>query len=341
MEVWTILVMLVLVLAIGLFVVLTFITESSNSKRQQNNILYPFSGQLAPSPSTWTVNSNNIPPGAVGSEPGDGLSLVGSAGGVGDTVPQIQCPVGTKINIVGAFLDIVDPYGECSNTANSTLLATCGEGSDGSSAATCTQDSDCSDTMKCHKGKCVPKTSCGNTCPSDRGTSCSSSSDCGLGLACSNGICQVDPGVNGSCVTDSCASQPTCANVSPPGLNEGLSETCSPSGANDQYQCRPRDASAYLASYCNGKQSCLVGGSDVWLPNTQGGMFGPLPCHVSVPATNQSPTATNTSIYSTLPITMGWNGGAPPNGNPQDPTGPTFNQGYYVHGIYTCIPNDE
>lgn len=348
MAVWTIVIMVILAVAIGIFIFLTAVTESINRKKKSATILYPFSGQLsAPNP-PWTVAPNKNNPG-IGQNPEDGLYLVGMVGGTSNNVPQIQCPAGSKINIVGAFVDVFDPYSECSNTPDNTLKLTCGDSSDITNAAYCSQDSDCGAGMECVATRCVPKActtnaSCGgssasgtvSTCDEKFGSHCSTTSDCGSSktLKCINGTCVADPGLTAclACVNGYCTSQPLCQ-----GVNDGLNSTCSPS-AGDSNRCRPRDASAYLAAHCDGKQTCLGDASDMWIPSaqggTKGGMFGPLPC--SIPANySKSPN------YAALPAITGWGGGAPPSTQNGSSAPITFSQGYYVHGIYSCVPDDE
>ncbi|MGV9200666.1 MAG: hypothetical protein ACOC4M_17800 [Promethearchaeia archaeon] len=341
MALWTIAVIFVLVLAIIGIAVLTFFVEESNKKKQQANILYPFSGHLTPPSPPWDVNSNNISPGA-GKNPQEGLALLGARGGSSFNEPQIQCPSGYKVNIVGAFIEVADPYGQCSTKSDSQLQMTCGTGVDLTTAAGCSTDTDCGVGMECNKsqGVCVPKTcksnsDCSGTvggsilvkaCSEKLGDKCGAGTDCGEGMKCVNGKCEVDPGSGAcmACIDGYCASMPTCSYV-----KDGLNTTCSPF-QGDKFKCRPRDASAYLAKHCDGKDSCL-GPDDVWLPQDPNGAFGPLPC--KIPARSGDPH------YSTLPITTGWGGGAPNNGQGQ--VDPTFTQGYYVHGIYSCVPDDE
>lgn len=342
MAVWTIVTMAVLAVIIGIFVFLTFMVESENKKEQQSNILYPFSGHLSPPSPPWEVNKSSTNLG-VGKKPEDGLFLVGMAGGNKADVPQIQCPVGTKINIVGAFLDITDPYGECSNNSNSTLRLTCGDASNVGSASSCKTEDDCAPGMNCVSGKCLPQqcnvdSDCGGysssknirVCPTPSNKKCSSSSDCESGVSCMGGTCSVlDPG-SGPCMTclnGHCASMPTCINS-----KNGLNETCSPI-MGDKFHCRPRDASAYLAKYCDGKTTCLGSETDLWTPNTAESVFGPLPCHISAKSSDPN--------YASLPIITGWGGGTPDNSKSGDSNSATFNQGYYVHGLYTCVPDDE
>lgn len=339
MSKWPIAITVILVLAIIIFAVLTFLTERDNKKKQQANVLYPFTAELAPP--TPSVPSQN--PG-VNQDPAKGLTILGMDGGKEKNVPQIKCPPGYKINVVGAFLDPIDPFGECSNKANSTLQMTCGDGKDAASGAACSQDKDCGEGMSCVDGRCAPM-SCkanfdcvnnGRACP-QTGQSCSSSNPCPEGALCINGKCQLDPraGACMSCVNGKCASMPLCQNVPNTGSGSGLNSTCSPL-LGDKYKCRPRDATAYLAAHCDGKSECLASG-DVWLPNKQGGQFGPLPCKIPVSASSGSSSHPNE--YAELPVITGWGGGKPANAG--SPASATFSQGYSVHGIFTCVPDDE
>jgi hypothetical protein len=335
---WSIIIIVALVIALIAIAVATFFLEESNKKKQSSNIIYPFSGMLTPPSPPWTVNSNNISVGA-GATPEAGLSLLGSKGGSSHTEPQIQCPAGTKINIIGAYIQVTDPYGECSTSADSMLQMTCGSGVDASVAAGCSGDQDCGAGLQCNTslGLCVPAQCTKNSdcvtgstltkaCSDNLGKTCSVGTDCGAGMACSQGKCEVDPGSGTcmACVDGYCASMPTCNFV-----QDGLNTTCSPVyNGEHKYRCRPRDASAYLAKWCDGKSECL-GANDVWLPNSPGGAFGPLPCAIS--ARSGDPN------YSTLPVVTGWGGGTPDNAN-NDVTA-TFNQGYRVAGIFTCVPD--
>ena len=342
MKTWTIVLMLLFLFCTGVVVAITTFTEYQNRRAQQANIVYPFSAQLAPPGGEWTVNqsSNNV---GVGNHPEDGLYLVGMAGGQSANVPQIQCPVGYKINIAGAFLDVIDPYNECSTSANGNLKLSCGIGDDLTNAGTCTtgDDSTCAAGMTCYSGKCVPKTCSTNSdcagsyigaCDERYGNPCSGDTDCSTdgSLKCVGGTCLVDPGVSScmACVDGYCSTMPLCANTT-----NGLNDICSPSpeAGGDAFFCRPRDATAYLAKHCDGKRECLGTPDDKWLPNTPDGPFGPLPCYI--PAKSDDPN------YAKLPIVTGWAGGAPNGGSEAAPT--TFSQGYYVHGVYTCVPDDE
>jgi len=338
------------------------LVQKSNSQTEQANILYPFSGYLSPSSNIsqqgkWTVNSSRSNVG-VGQQPEDGLFLVGMAGGEKDSVPQMQCPSGYRINVVGAYLDIADPYGECSSTPTSTVKLSCGNTSDKSGAISCkVGGTDCGPGMECPAGKCVPKTckistDCASSsasgtvtaCPPNLGkTGCSSNNDCGdPTLVCvyapgtKTGTCQLDPGAAGTCMAcvdsngkpgpGTCAVFPTCANTI-----GGENTFCSPS-RGDSYKCRPRDASAYLAKHCDGKSVCLGSGTDAWNPNELGGIFGPLPCQI--------PAYSASNAYASLPISTGWAGGSPQSSASGNNAPATFHQGYYVHGLYSCVPED-
>ena len=346
MAIWTIIVMIIFIVIIGIFSILTLVTDSENVKRREVTVLYPFSGQLAPPGPPWTVWSTE--------KPENGLSLTGSVGGKSTDIPQIQCPVGYKVNIVGAFLDVNDPYSVCTDTPDSTYQATCGIESAIKNNINCTDDSTCPTGTNCKSGICSPITcksngdcsSIGTACGDNFGSSCTSNSDgtddCGSGLVCVNSKCSADPG-KPSCIacvddkgepisghnTGTCASMPLCMNI-----DNGLNKTCSPT-FGDTYKCRPRDATAYLAEYCDGKSSCLTGsksstGADIWNPANPN-IFGPLPCQIIA--------STKEPMYATLPIFPGWGGGAPTTGG--TPNDITYSQGYYVHGVYSCIPNDE
>lgn len=362
MATWSYVIMLILAIAMGIFIVFTIMTESKNKKTQQSNILYPFSGYLSPPNPPWTVKNSSNNPG-VSQKPENGLYLVGMVGGQSNNIPQIQCPAGYKINIVAAYQDIVDPYGECTNTPNPLLQMTCGDGSNLSSAPSCSTSDDCGAGMTCFGQRCQPSSctvhgDCSSSssnspisaCGKNFGLSCSTDTDCSDAsdinkgqLICVENKCVVDPGrgicmacmssdgttpVNGS-GSGTCSFMPMCQ-----GVSNGLNNTCSSSSTNP-YVCRPRDASAYLAKHCNGKQVCLGDKSDMWIPgkNTDN-PFGPLPCNISV-------SSSSNYAYSTLPIIPGWGGGIPSNSSSGISDPATFNQGYYVHGIYTCVPDSE
>ena len=351
MEVWTIVVMVILGLLLATFIFLTVYTENSNKKKQQENILYPFSGSLTPPSDTAP------PPTGAGLTPQDGLVLVKKDG----KTPQISCPKGYKVNIVGAFLDVVDPYNTCGPRPDSTYQRSCGIVSDVTSLASCEGQgqSTCGDGMECVAGKCRP-TSCTNPDGSNPnndmcagsgqtqaclhnpdGTSTCLKSEVGsiqgtfrctkTGDTSYNWIMDPTLGQCMYCRSDGtnpgyCAQAPICSNIN----SNGQNSVC----VNPNYGCRPRDASAYLAAHCDGEKECL-GIGDAWVPNSSvNNWFGPLPCKISA--------AVNDPNYKNLPVSAGWGGGVPNDSKDTSAAKPaSFQQGYYVHGIYTCVPDDE
>ena len=299
MEIWAIIVIMILVLALGGMIGLTYWTEYQNSKEQQNNILYPFSGFIDPTDTEKPVRLTRAP----------------------DGKPQLSCPTGSKINIVGAWVEVNDPFGECS-VPGATFRATCGD--DSNPTVKCTNSADCGEGMDCVGGRCVPATcsssrECGeHSCPVDPGHPCKTNSDCkGDPMRCIGGKCQVVPkfGSCGFCLDGRCAQAPTCSNLN----SKYQNTTCAVT--NKKTKCRPRDASAYLAEACDGKQVCDLS----WNPLSPK-YFGPLPCQISP----------RNVEYSTLPIIPGWAGGKPYEGN-EGSEKANYKQGYYVHGLISCI----
>jgi len=340
----------VLFLTIVVLSGMTLWKQSSNAQAEQSNILYPFSGYLTPpnGPEIWTVNLSKNNKG-VGPNPEDGLFLVGMVGGEDATVPQIQCPSGYKINIVGAYIDIADPNGSCSTTPNNLISTTCGSDAHTSTSPACQDASSCAVGMDCPAGRCAPKTckvhgDCASAgvigaCPDALGKGCTVGSPRNGSLVCigdsgSNaGTWMLDPGAGGACMacdTDGggngvCTLVPTCQNN-----KKGSNLVCSPGSPAG---CKPRDASAYLAKHCDDKSVCLDNMTDRWSPNDIGGVFGPLPCMIEASSTSHD--------YLSLPINVGWAGGSPPQSQSNIDNPATFTQGYYVHGIYTCMPDES
>lgn len=320
MEYWTIPLILLLLVAIGIFIYLLVSQSSQNQKKDISKNLLPFS-----------VTYNSFNPSDQSSKP---KSVVNSSGN-----PQIRCPPGYKVNIVGAFSQVVDPYGECTGSASQALRSTCGDTTDQTSGVSCQSNSDCNGGMTCGgNGVCIPavctvsssgvpsltNANTGNIkmCPVQPGLTCSSDSDCGGNpMQCVQGQCQVNP-ILGTCTACSgvnggnAANFPLCAN-----LDSNYQNTvCSASGSSN---CRFRDISAYLATECDGKTECNVTW-DLSSPK----YFGPLPCNLNM----SSPD------FPDLPIIPGWGGGTPSQGTKNSPA--NFTQGYYVHGIYTCVPDN-
>lgn len=315
--------MSILVVAIAMLAVLVFLYQKANSNANVNNTLFPFSAAI---------------------QPGDNTVFLKNAAGTS----QIDCSsVGGKINIVGAWAEVIDPFGSCTGTSASVLNLSCGlKGS----KIPCKQDADCGSGMNCAAGICTPskcqltdnkgnfdsgKCACGGSyCLIQPGTSCdpTDAKSCndpnGTVMYCdqSSKTCQVNPGQ--TCMAPDaytgqfCASYPLCSNIAVPaakdckvdkdcdagsGCVEGkcvpknvVNKVCKPKST-----CKPRDASAYLAAKCDGKDTCNL----LFDPSDTDSGFGPMPCDI----TNQNQ----------LPITPG--------------QGTNFSQGYYVHGLYTCI----
>jgi|SRR5579862_1857158 len=331
MELWAIILICILIVSIIVMVITTFFYQRSNTYATQQNTLLPFSSAIQPGQSTST--------------------LLNSTGG-----SQIDCSsVGGKINIVAAWTETIDPFNTCVSspltpspgTSSGSLNLTCGLKGP---KIPCKQDGDCGTGMSCLGGICSPavcpmdktlpalydptKCSCGgNYCPIIPGTSCDPTN----AKSCNDPnqtvmSCQQtgNNGQNGTasyqCVVNSgstcnapdqytgqfCSSYPLCSHVSTTVVNKPniplqsvVNNMC-----NAQGVCRPRDSSAYLASLCDGKTTCNV----TFDPSNKDSGFGPMPCAGNLPG----------SIgYNDLPITPGSNG--------------NYSQGYYVHGLYTCI----
>lgn len=323
---WTLTTIVVLVIALIVVVVLIFIYQRNNGLKNQHNILYPFSASIQPGNST--------------------VILQNASGG-----SQIDCTkVGGTINIVGAWSEIIDPMSSCSNSSIAALNLTCGLPS--STKVGCKQDADCGPGMTCAGGLCKPascaldstgtgtfdssKCSCGgNYCPIQPGSSCipGSKNVCndptGVLMTCitsgnsTTGKCTVNPGQ--SCMAPDqykgqfCAVYPLCSNVVKLDVNNKIptsvvNTVCDPNNTVTTSICRPRDASAYLAAKCDGQATCSL----QYDPENVNSGFGTRPCDASVKM--------GSSLYNKLPNTPAGSG--------------TYTQGYYVHGIYTCILPD-
>ncbi|HSA76319.1 MAG TPA: hypothetical protein VLE02_02120 [Nitrosarchaeum sp.] len=228
-----------------------------------------------------------------------------------------------KINIVGAWIEVMDPFGECSNTPSSILKNSCGN-FDPLNAKSCTSSDTCGLGMTCENGKCAPQKCTQplppNTrvCPTDLGKFCNADNQCGSDdLMCKMGYCVLK---NDTVNCFKCegngryAQYPLCSN-----LNSSYQNTmCNSSAITNN--CKIRDASAYLSMKCNGKSECDI---NSWNPNSSE-YFGPLPCNIKP----------SDDLYGFLPIVPGW-GGGPPMGTSKNIPG-SVSKGYYVHGLYTC-----
>jgi len=303
----TAIVISILIVIIVIMIVVVFLYQQSNSNANLNNVLFPFSAAI---------------------KPGDNSVYLKNAAGTS----QIDCSsVGGKVNIVGAWVETIDPFGSCTGTSASVLNLSCGLRGE---KVPCKQDADCGSGMSCTGGVCMPsscpltdnkgnfdptKCSCGGSyCKIMPGTTCdpSDSNSCkdptGSMMYCdpSSKTCQVNPGQTCSApdpyTGQFCASYPLCSNVVVPqsGTPKNVvNKVCNP--ANTSANCRPRDASAYLAAKCDGLDTCSV----LFDPSDRNSGFGPMPC--------------DTLDTSQLPITPG--------------QGTNFSQGFYIHGLYTCI----
>lgn len=312
-----------LCVAIVVVSIAVYLIERSNTNLNKKNIIYPFSAAIKP-------GSNSI-------------QLLNSMG-----TSQIDCSAqGGKINIIGAWTEVIDAYGACTGSSSGALNLTCGLS--GPKIA-CKADADCGPGMSCAGGVCVPaqcpastdktkpfdntKCSCGgNYCPVQPGKSCTTktpgsgpSANCndpGTLMYCdtsssnngTTGVCVVNPGQ--TCMAPDpfvgqyCALYPLCSNVKLSSDGKSLVNTvCDP---NSAMGCRPRDASAYLSGLCDGQTTCNVN----FNPTSIASGFGPMPCRGI-----SSSVIPGSEDYSNLPLIPGQGG--------------TYNQGYYVHGIYTC-----
>lgn len=305
------LIVVVLVVLIIIVAVACFLLQRYNTYANQNNILYPFYAAI---------------------QPGQGTAYLTNAAGTS----QIDCSaVGGKINIVGAWSEVIDPYGSCSGNSTGILNLSCGLPTIN---IPCSSDNDCGIGMNCAGGVCKPSVcpsnqgdkwnfsssncSCrGNYCPVVPGKPCSGDSDCTGTTDPSNsmmqcdksvGMCAVNPGQ--TCMApdpfkqEVCAVYPLCSNLdttSSASKNNVLNGICAFN--NSTSECRPRDASAYLAGLCDGKQTCAV----LFDPENPLSGFGPKPCRM------------REDQISLLPNIPGQGG--------------NFGRGFYSHGLYTCV----
>lgn len=234
--------------------------------------------------------------------------------------PQLSCPSGTSINVIGAFFDISDPYGECTTSPGGVIGYLCNPNY--KSPQTCSTQNDCpggqQGIMGCVGGYCqlTPNPS---SCPSYI-----SAGGSNLKYA------SITSGGNSYCVpSDICGAQG-------PGGYGVPNSVCSP--LTNNYQCAMRDATDSVGSKCNGRSEC---------PDLSISDFGPYPCPGLAPP--QSPiecisgydqygnpewNATRAG-YCALPFIPGWSGGAPNGSTTPNPASASL--GYTMHGIYTCV----
>lgn len=124
---------------------------------------------------------------------------------------------------------------------------------------------------------------------------------------------------SGNCTVNSMAPKESCECAHTDSTNGYQNCACSNytgKNATNTYNCKSRDASSYLSNYCNGKNTCpVVTDSNQDLTS----IFGPYPCNLSP----------GDPGYNLLPMVRGNDGIG---GNSPS----SMNQGYYIHGLFTC-----
>lgn len=227
---------------------------------------------------------------------------------------QISCPSGTVVNIVGAFFDISDPYGECTTKPATLISSWCNPNI--STTQACTSNADCGNegVMQCgSSGFCqLAPVSSASSCPQGyRGQPGSGSTSgktfcvpvdlCGAGIP--NPVCSASPGTN---------------------------------------QCATRDATDSVGAKCNGRPEC----SDLDISD-----FGTYPCPNLAPTTCIDGYDSQGNVvwavdrgpgyggYCGLPYLPGWPGGAPQGSTGPSTTPQSSSIGYTLHGIYACVPS--
>lgn len=247
--------------------------------------------------------------------------------------PQLSCPVGKKINVVGAFFDIFDPYTECTTSINNVdphFAFLCNPNQSGPTA--CSSDKECPAWTQ---GSNNPFTC---NIPKGESTGFCKLNNIGVGQSCPG----KGSGYNFQNIGGYCIDANMCGTniVSPSGssMKPGVPNPyCTPS--NSKSQCAMRDASATVAAKCNGQQEC----SDISVKD-----FGDLPCLGTHMEPKSCLTTSSTGGvafidgkrdgYCGLPFMPGYPGGLPPNsasGSTSEPA--NGNVGYTMHGIYTCV----
>jgi hypothetical protein len=297
----------VLLILIVIFFVLTGVTANQNRNLAMNQTFIPFSSKFDPITGTAAPFKNLK---------GDSL---------------VQCPAGTKINILGAFFDIDDPYKQCTNdikNVNPNFAFICNPSV--TDTVPCTDDSACpfykksagdQNPFQCY----ITKGSASGFCRLRN----IGSSDCPSGLLNTNGYC-VNPSI---CGTNIDAAKGGIGVPNP---------YCSP--GSKVASCAIRDASATVAAKCDGKETCDLTPDD----------FGDFPCMGLAPQLcitkglktkwSQSPQPVFSSGqtrtgYCALPYFPGYVGGVPSGSDGNDAAPTSFNLGYTMHGIYSCIPD--
>lgn len=223
--------------------------------------------------------------------------------------PQIICPSGTVVNIVGAFYDISDPYGECTSTPAPLIGSWCDPSVPSTQA--CQTDDDCGSggIMKCGSSGFCQLAPFSGSCP--------------------EGYRSLTSGSNNYCVPDDLCG---------PGIPNPV---CSASiGSN---QCATRDATDSVGEKCNGRPEC----SDLSISDfgpSPCPSLAPTTC-ISGYQSDGSPIWTvqrgpDFRGYCGLPYLPGWAGGPPSGSTTTGPNtiNPSTSLGYTLHGIYACVP---
>jgi hypothetical protein len=194
------------------------------------------------------------------------------------------------------------------------------------SGSSCSTDNDCFDPniFQCLNGHCQLRP-------------CSSDSDCQESNNPTGSYKCIGPSGSSYCLdTNVCLGITYSASgqsFTPTGL---VNPVCTPN--NQTTMCALRDASAYVANKCDGQNSCNITIED----------FGPYPCSFQPVGCNldtsdtsvQDFTSARNTTYCQLPFSYGYPGGVPSNSSGQSSPG-NANIGYTVHGIYTCVPQNE
>lgn len=333
MAVWGIVSIIVLFIIFAVFIGLNVMTTSNNKKIAQRQQFMPFGSVIDPTTGAPTHPTN-----------GTAETPFTTNDENGNLIPQIRCPVGTKINILGAFFDIFDPYNECSTSVDQVnpyfgflcVPGFSGKNQDGTAVAACNDDSDCvkygaRGQYGCGtNGTCVLKPlSSGQQCPVWNGP---------------NGKVQLKS-IAGSDGKSYCVDPNMCgSNIT---LAKGATGVPNPycNPKTGAARCAMRDASATVAAKCNGRRTC---------ENLTVADFGEYPCAGVAPVqciigtngdgspkwytpTGQSGDGTvRQPGYCSLPFIQGYKGGLPEYGT-TSPDPANYNHGYTMHGLYSCV----
>lgn len=242
-------------------------------------------------------------------------------------VPQISCPVGTTINIIGAFTSVIDPYGECTVTPSPGVSWMCNPNQtsppptgSGTASSGCQSDADC---------------------PFYQGQTSTNPYVCVIpaGSTQGPGVCQLQSLPPSSvCPTEFTLQTISGSNYCIPtdfcgiGIPNGM---CSPS--NTSSACATRDASANIASLCNGQQNCNPTITDFGTPACPG-LIPPAGGCISSFDTLGNPVWNGARTgYCALPYLPGWSGGVPTGAGTNNPDPANASLGYQYHGVYTCV----